>query len=507
MAVRQRIAAVLRGLAVAGLTAVAVLRVRDALKFLSDGIAVIRYPFGLDYGEGALLNQVQQLAAGHSIYHSVDQPPYTVSNYPPVFQLITALLDACVHDTLAAGRALSVASTLLMVVVIGMVVWRALPMDLGLIRRGLAALIGGLGVLSIWYTQRWAPLMRIDMLAGLFAWIGVLLFVAGAGQRRYWCAVPFLLALYTKHTALAAPAACLIVALVVDRRYAVRLAAIILGTGLGLFLAIDALTAGTFHFLLIKANNNAFSWAQAFSYLLDIKANYPVELAIAVVGAVSLLRQHVTGNSNVSRRAANWNWARPVLGVFLFTAFLVSLTVGKIGAYVNYLIEFTGVMWACVAVMVGDACAEAERTQAIVPRVVAALLPVLLLVPMSSGAASPDRLVVPDTRQRDAMQELLEMVRRTDGPVLSQDMTLLVLAGKPVEFQPVDMTNLANQREWDENGIVRPIEQRRYRLVILDFDVAAPPDSVYLSPRIVGAIRDQYRLLARMASYWVYAPA
>src|SRR5512134_2192992 len=51
--------------------------------------AALDFPFPLDYGEGPMLDQTLRLAQFENIYRdSFASPPYTVSNYPPLFQLI-----------------------------------------------------------------------------------------------------------------------------------------------------------------------------------------------------------------------------------------------------------------------------------------------------------------------------------------------------------------------------------------------------------------------------------
>src|SRR5919106_1271576 len=53
--------------------------------------AALAFPFPLDYGEGPMLDQTLRLARFENIYrNSFALPPYTVSNYPPLFQLIQA---------------------------------------------------------------------------------------------------------------------------------------------------------------------------------------------------------------------------------------------------------------------------------------------------------------------------------------------------------------------------------------------------------------------------------
>src|SRR5579862_2959962 len=45
-------------------------------------------PYTLNYGEGPLLDQAVRLAHGENIYQpDLSQPPYTITNYPPLYVL------------------------------------------------------------------------------------------------------------------------------------------------------------------------------------------------------------------------------------------------------------------------------------------------------------------------------------------------------------------------------------------------------------------------------------
>ena len=207
-------------------------------------------------------------------------------------------------------------------------------------------------------------------------------------------------------------------------------------------------------------------------------------------------------------------WLRPALGLYLFTAFLVCLTIGKVGAYVNYFVEFAGVVGACAAVTLADAFAQLTERQErpgspIGPGLVVVLLPVLLLLPFAglSPRSPVDRVTIPSPSRRHITSEILAMVRATHGAVLADDMTLLVLAGKRVEFQPFEMTQLTYSGLWDESGIVDRVAQGWFDLIILPFDVnRSPPNWEHFSPRVIAAIRRRYVPRVTFTGAWAYVP-
>src|SRR5215216_3957929 len=57
-----------------------------AFLFARHGLAALAFPYPLNYGEGPLLDQVSRLADLRNIYPAdIADPPYAVSNYPPLF--------------------------------------------------------------------------------------------------------------------------------------------------------------------------------------------------------------------------------------------------------------------------------------------------------------------------------------------------------------------------------------------------------------------------------------
>src|SRR5947208_770989 len=90
---------------------VVLLLVTRAVIYLQNALEAVRYPFGLDYGEGIVLQQVL-LTPGAHMYGAITDAPYIVFNYPPIYHLAVRLAMLLGFDPLMAGRGLSVACTL-----------------------------------------------------------------------------------------------------------------------------------------------------------------------------------------------------------------------------------------------------------------------------------------------------------------------------------------------------------------------------------------------------------
>jgi hypothetical protein len=171
------------------------------LWYASDHIRLLLgFPFPLDYGEGPLLAQVQQLLAGRAfwqIYANPAQAPFLVVNYPPLYLVVTGSLARIIGDPLLAGRLIALFGALASTA-------------------ALAALIGqrGAWIALLWLTipvvREWMPLMRVDLLGvalGLWA-----VWVAGcerlsAVQRGLLAGLLAVGCLLTKPSLIAGPAA------------------------------------------------------------------------------------------------------------------------------------------------------------------------------------------------------------------------------------------------------------------------------------------------------------
>src|SRR5690349_10968819 len=128
--------------------------------------------------------------------------PYTVSNYPPLFQLIQLPFARIVGPAFWYGRLVSILSAVIAAGLIGLILHT-------LTGEWIASAIGGLTLLAFPYLVQGSVLNRVDALAfalslgGLYAtvrwpshrpgpWIAGLLFMAAAFTNpRYALAAPF----------------------------------------------------------------------------------------------------------------------------------------------------------------------------------------------------------------------------------------------------------------------------------------------------------------------------
>ena len=203
--------------------------------------------------------------------------------------------------------------------------------------------IGALLPLSLGPVEYWSVLMRVDMLAICLSFLGVAV-VVELLQRPAWLAVAmpvFVLALFTKQTAVAAPAAALAVSLSLNPRPTIIAATF--GAILGLlgFGWIELLTGGGFGRHIFAYNFNATYSLENFILKLTTLRLYSFLFLSAIAALAFLWRDQLhTFKSVTSPREARPRVVIAIVTLWLIFTTATLVTAAKTGASMNYFIEF-----------------------------------------------------------------------------------------------------------------------------------------------------------------------
>lgn len=452
--------------------------------FVADGVRVIRFPYPMDYGEGPLLDQTQRLGRLENLYRAdLAAPPYTVSNYPPVYPVVLSPLGRFWGPAFWYGRLLSWLSVVAAAIFLGLIV-QALTRD------RLAAVMAGLALLAFPPVAYWSSLYLVDALALALSLGGIWRVVRRPAGRVTVPTAALLLvaAIYTRQSyGVAAPlAACVWLGQATSWRRALALAALTGGLGAGLFLALEAATGGGFSFNIVFANLNAYQAGSLVRYLTDVWALMP--FALAVVAAFLLLAPWF--------RVPSWWLVAP----YVFGAVVSALTIGKVGSNVNYLIE----LGAGVSLSIGAMLAWQRPRRAVRAAIALFLALDMALVVL----ASPYRTVTHvRLRQGEEARHLLDVIHRAPGIVLAdEDMGLLPLDGRPIFFQPFEMTQLARAGRWDQRSFVGEIERQAFAAILIYRIPEVPLHRQRWTDEMLGAIERRYVVEERVGPTEVYRP-
>jgi len=439
-------------------------------------IEAIGFPLDLDYGEGIVLQQALLILTNRA-YGDINSYPYIVFHYPPVYHLVVRGLHALGFELVFAGRAVSVMATVATAGIVGLLVHSGLSSKLTQQTRAFGAAVGGLAVFAFLPVALWMPFARVDMLAIGFSMAGLLCAAQAPDSRSrlHFAVLFFVLAVYTKQTSVAAPLAAVLMLLITSRADAFRMIAAGLALGLAALGFAMLLTEGRFFSHLISYNINRYSlsnFGQLFAYLMfdSVFLSLVVaalghgwhQLRLTLVGAgtasyAQLLRQELPARIFL------------ILVIHFFLAGAMLLLVGKSGAGPNYFIPWLCTGAALLGLLFGRIAAAVSGctdpagwlTPLTAPAFAACGLAQLLIVPdpihprLAEGAES-----------RRVAEELIRQVRATDRPVISDDMVLLLQAGKNVPWEPAIFAELASMGRWDENLIVDRIRSGSFAFAV-----------------------------------------
>jgi hypothetical protein len=437
----------------AGLLLGAVLA-HGAWTFVLHAAGPLRSPWSRDYGEGSVLAMAQLLASGRSYFVDLHDYPYLLGNYPPVFVGLTALSQRVVGPTLWAPRLLALLATLGALAVVFVTLRRELR------RPWLALAFTALGVMP-WFVTTWAALARVDTLAIFFSLAALALVARRGVTREAWPALPLSwLAFFTKHNALLAPAAVLLdLAARRDRRLARVLAAWALPLA-ALFAALVVATRG-------GAWRHLVTWTALADYEWDRMGTAYFQFAVLAAPALAL----VVAALLTAREALLAGPGRLFLAYFALN--LAGLaTIAKAGAAQNYFIEpwFATLLEAALAL---------RALTGRFPRLRAWWPAVLLACAAVANYAFPslDRMPAALRRPENAEEfvALTRLVRESAGPVLSENMSVLVVNRRPVLLDAWGMEMLARKGVFHPEGLARDCESGRFPLVVVEYRMPEIP--------------------------------
>ncbi len=482
-------------LGAATLTALIALLAYHAFGTLLDGMALLAFPYQVDYGEGIAWEHAR-LMLTPGMYTASKTLPFIVIEYPPVYYLVTKAMMAVTPDLLQAGRLVSIASTFLTVPLIAALVLMATGgpgARIGPERIGIA-LAAGLLFPCLHAAHNWGFLMRVDMLAVM---LGVLGTVVGArAEGRFWGTTAALLicvaSVYTKQTQLPAGIAVFVVSMLRRPRSALGAAALAGGVALGALALLQWATGGGFLLNTVQYLINRMTLEKAFNVLWAERTSAPFALVMAA-GAFAvwfgLMRTGFAGLRAADRAVTT----RAMLLLHFVLAGLMLVNIGKLASSYNYFLDTFSAGCPLLGILLCDLGAASWSF--------AALSGLLAL-----GAANLPYRTLTDAGLAEwgaQLRPVVERIAAADKPVSSDDIMLLIRAGKPVLYESAIVQLLSEVGTWDAAPIVDMVRNHRFA-----FFVTLGPDAVIGGPVLAAAIRGAYPRVERAGpGLWYRFPA
>lgn len=474
---------------------------------------VVACPYENEYGEGVLLWNAGMFAQGRSPYHDYNRYPFVAATYPPLYPLAAAVGVKLFGVSMAFGRVLSCLATLAVVGLIWVIVRRT-------VRARASPWLGSALFLAAPIVLWWAPLMRVEMAAVAVGLAGLYCVLRG-GRWLFPAVVLLAAAVYTRQSAVAPVAAAVVYLAWIGRRRSAALVAVSWAVlVLGVFAVMQVGSHGWFYRNLVVANRNLWVPAGLWRLWKAAFLSWPLPFLMGAIGAaVVLVDAGIAAFRRQSHRSdhADRSAVRPLLlfGLYFVFAMAASLTAGKIGANINYMIE----PLAAACIMTGFAYDWLAARLASWPgRVAWTAAAVILAASLVAPLVSPPKDLPPTAVTRANIMAggdaAIAYIRAAKGDVLCEDTALPLLAGRPLLLDPHKMTSMCRDYNWDQRPLIEDIERRRFALIILEWDpIAGATDKwgCYGNYRwTIGmgrAIMRHYYLVKKAGFLYILAPA
>jgi hypothetical protein len=335
--------------------------------------------------------------------------------------------------------------------------------------------------------------------------------VVGAwANGRFWgTAIALLIcvaSVFTKQTQLPVGVAVFLVALLRNPRGALCAAALAAIFGLGALGLMQALTEGGFLHNIIGYNINGFSPRHAYWVFWSVRSSFLFMALMLMAGGATLLglfhqrptdpRLPAIGQLLLRFRLADRaTTARAMLLLHFALAGLMLFTLLKSGGNFNYLLD-----WLCVGcVLIGVLLCDLVGTAWHFSLVTALLILGVLNLPFRE---IPEPI---PQQQLDRQAALMRRIAAAEKPVASEDMTLLMRAGKPVIFEPGIVTELASLGRWDQGPLVNMIRSGGFAFMITTDNT--PGGSFHRTPAVDAAMREAYPRVEQFGpGLWLHLP-
>jgi Dolichyl-phosphate-mannose-protein mannosyltransferase len=479
--------------------------------YLRYALVAVRYPFELFDAEGIVWQQAM-LIPGVRMYGDINRFPFIVFHYPPVYHLVVRAVAALGMDPLVAGRSISVLASLLTAALAASLAFRATRNEAGRLASVAGAATAGLTFFCFVPVVACSPLMRVDMLAMALSFLGVWFAIRSVNRPRllYIAMALFVVAVFTKQTSIAAPLATMAVMALVNPKRALMVCCFGLLLGSTALIILTGATDGGFLRHIILYNINRYS--------LELAAQYWITVVLPQLGFVLLAMVSIT--IYWKRTASERTWhdlasfrrdlassdavqVMAILTLYMGVSTCMLVTLGKSGAGLSYFVEWMGLLsvliGTLVAAIMGHQLIKADPDSARSAIVFGPLLPMLLLMQVLLSPASRD-FGFADLTQSQQLNQLVVRIRDASQPVLSDDMVLLMRAGKEVPWEPAIFMELASTGRWDERQIISLIASYYFAFVI------SHGHDNHFSPAVAHAIQTAYPRTEEHAEHMVHLP-
>jgi hypothetical protein len=452
------------------------------LIYLLTATMWIPYHGQIDFGEGFTMTIAKMWANGTWKW-DINTEPYLTLMYQPVMFLISVPLIKIFGWSISIGRIISFSASLIALGMIYYIVKKKTGSTI-------LGIIGGLLPITITSYRDFSFMARPDMLSAMFSVIGIWIAIRWRNSKWFWISIiAFLLAFFTKQSAVAGVVAVCAVSIIKDfkRGFVYGLIFgffVVAGVGIG-----SMLTNGEYfkHLLLYNTTSPAL-----WDPLSIGKDNLWIALSTSCgVSALALL--YVIKVIRSKERL-------DILSIwFLMTIPINLLMVFRNGGYVNYLMEYM-IAGSCCAAIVLPCVIKGLISRSKIPlQLASAVIIVLMLFQLStfSGYGFSHIVPFPDKDTIKTEEEVYEIIKDTNRPIVTENAGFVTNSGKEVAIEPFVFGNLKRAGIWDDTGFIEKIDNEYYDYLVLRSPAHYPPriDTGHFTLKWMDEIEKNYTVV------------
>ena len=327
--------------------------------------------------------------------------------------------------------------------------------------------------------REWIMQARCDMVAIMFSVIGIYLVVRWPADKRIFWSIPlFLLAFFTKQTAIVGVAAACLYLLISNRKIFVVYSGTLLASMAAVILIGNVLTAGQFFNQLWNYNRVVpLTWPLNIVGMNYADIFYPFVIVLGLTVIILYLK-----------RNSYQQYLIPLLWL-ASSAIVTCVLLFRSGGFINYGIEFIIVSGLCFALLL-------EQVKNIHPKTVYTVIICLLIPTQIILSFSRNPILMPDKAYDKAVARVEAIIKNTEQPVLTDNAGLILNAGKTPYYEPFIYTNLEHLGYFDQNIIINDLNNQRIDYLVFQQPVTAGSyNHTLFTPGVVNAIDSRYRIV------------
>lgn len=196
-----------------------------------------------------------------------------------------------------------------------------------------------------------------------------------------------------------------------------------------------------------------------------------------------------------------------VAAVHFWLAAVMTVAAGKQGAYINYFLELDLSASLISGLFLGWLVRRVSfRPQGSYNLLALLIIPLFLLQAAGNIITFGDAIRTFFRPAPNHSEEVVRFLQELPEPVYSENMTILMQAGKEIPAEPAIITALAKSGRWDESSFVSRIEHGQFQAIVVNWKETSLSNRERFTESVARAVQQRYSLSKAFGQFGVYLP-